>query len=287
MASLSPSRAKPEIVTIDTLLARFDTLLLDAYGVLIDQQGPLPGAVALIERLNREHRPYLILTNSASRLPQTMAEAFAAAGLDIPAERILSSGMLLPDHFAQHQLQDARCLVLGPSAARTYVERAGGKIIPLESDGDAEVIVIADQKGFALQQGLDRALSLILRRIDRGEAIELIVCNPDLIYPVAKEQYGVTAGALAAMLEAILLSRYPEKTVGFTRLGKPYAPIFKAALQRSSGTAVMVGDQLSTDILGAKNLGLPAAQVMSGLAREAPVHDEIVPDYIIRSLVSG
>jgi len=202
---------KPEPVTIDTLLARFDALLLDAYGVLIDQQGALPGATTLIERLNTEQRPYLILTNSASRLPETIAEAFATAGLAVPAERILSSGMLLADHFARHQLQGARCLVLGPTAARTYVERAGGETVPIESDQEAEVIIIADQKGFALQQGMDRALSLILRRLDRGDTTELIVCNPELIYPLAVGQYGLTAAALAAMLETVLQQRYPEQ----------------------------------------------------------------------------
>lgn len=287
MASLSPPRAKPEIVTLDALLARFDTLLLDAYGVLIDQQGPLPGAVALIERLNREHRPYLILTNSASRLPETMAEAFGSRGLAIPAERILSSGMLLANHFNQHRLCGARCLVLGPTAARTYVERAGGEIVPVQSGIDAEVIVIADQQGFALQQGLDRALTLMLQRLDRGDPLALIVCNPDLIYPVARGHYGVTAGALAAMLEAILRERYPDKSIGFTPLGKPHPPIFSAAMQQVSGSAVMLGDQLSTDILGAQRFGIATAQVMSGLARAETSHADIIPDYRLHSLEAG
>jgi len=158
----------PESITIDILLDRYDTLLLDAYGVLVDQQGALPGAAALINRLNREHRPYLILTNSASRLPETIVEGFAEMGLAISAERILSSGMLLIDYFAEKGLRGARCLVLGSEAAETYVKHAGGVIVSLESDEDAEVIIIADQKGFALQAGMDRALSLILRKLDQG-----------------------------------------------------------------------------------------------------------------------
>jgi len=68
-------------------------------GGLVDQQGALPGAKSLISRLNDVHHPYLILTNSISRLPETLAKTFAASGLAIPAERILSSGMLLTDHF--------------------------------------------------------------------------------------------------------------------------------------------------------------------------------------------
>jgi HAD superfamily hydrolase (TIGR01450 family) len=273
-----------EPATIDTLLTRFDTLLLDAYGVLVDQQGPLPGAAALIERLNREQRSYFILTNSASRLPETMAEGFAAAGLAIPAGRILSSGMLLSDHFSRQRLQGARCLVLGPEAAVTYVRRAGGEVVALEPDSDAEVIVLADQKGFDLQYGMDLALSLCLRRLDEGKPLTLLLCNPDLIYPVGPARYGLTAGAMAAMLEAVLAERYPESPPRFERLGKPHPPIFAAAARQASGTMVMLGDQLATDILGAQRFGIPAALVLSGLARQQSGNTAIIPDFVIESL---
>ncbi len=274
----------PENVTINTLLARYDSLLLDAYGVLVDQQGTLPGAIPLIERLNREQRPYRILTNSASRLPEEMAEGFSSVGLAIPAEYILSSGMLLLDHFAEKGLQGARCLVLGPEAAQTYVRRAGGEVVPLNNNADTEVIVLADQKGFDLQSGMDKALSLMLQRLDRGKPLELILCNPDLIYPVSRQRYGLTSGALAAMLEAVLQERYPAHTIRFTRLGKPHAPIFAAAARQVGGEMVMLGDQLGTDILGAQHFGIAAALVMSGLARQASIGTTVLPDYIVESL---
>lgn len=274
----------PQTVTIETLLERYDTLLLDAYGVLIDQQGALPGAVSLIERLNREGQPYFILTNSASRLPETMAADFSANGLTIPIENILSSGMLLSDTITEKGLHGLRCLVLGPEAAHTYVRRAGGEPVALAQSDEAEAIVLADQKGFPLQEGLDRALSLILQRLDDDQPLELLLCNPDLIYPVGPLRYGLTSGALAAMLEAVIAERYPERSPRFEPLGKPYAPIFDTAARLASGSMVMIGDQLSTDILGAQRCGIPAALVMSGLARPLGDHDIATPDYLLQSL---
>jgi ribonucleotide monophosphatase NagD (HAD superfamily) len=46
----------------------------------------------------------------------------------------------------------------------------------------------------------------------------------------------------------------------------------------------MLGDQLATDILGAKRFGIDAALVQTGLAREFQVDAKIVPDYILPSL---
>lgn len=40
-------------VSIDDLIERYETLLFDAYGVLVDRDGPLPGAIGLLNRLLR------------------------------------------------------------------------------------------------------------------------------------------------------------------------------------------------------------------------------------------
>ena len=66
--------------------------------------------------------------------------------------------------------------------------------------------------------------SLMLRRMDAGRPLHLILCNPDLIYPVGPGQFGFTAGGLAAMLEAVLRERYPSEAKGFIRSGKPHRP---------------------------------------------------------------
>lgn len=273
-------------VTINTLIEHYDSLLLDAYGVLVDKQGPLPGAVNLIHRLNEEARSYLLLTNSASRLPESMADDLQRMGLDINSERILSSGMLLQTLFEQRDLHGACCLVLGPNDALEYVRRAGGIAYhPGESD-DADVVVIADQKGFELQSGLDETLSLLIRRFDRGERTELLLCNPDLVYPISNDRFGFTSGALGAMLDRVLAERYPENAPQFEPLGKPHRPIFEAASQRTGGKMIMLGDQLSTDVLGARNFGIDAALVLTGLARAPLATCDVLPDYIVKSLVS-
>ncbi len=254
-------------VSLSRLIEVYDALLLDAYGVLVNRTGALPGAVRLIERLNRLGKPYLVLTNSASRLPETLAADFARLGLSIPANRLLTSGMLLKRHFEASTLAGSRCMVLGPQDARIYVERAGARALGPEQDVDAEILTIADQQGFNCLQGMDRALTLALRRLDGGLPLHLVLCNPDLIYPVSPGRYGLTSGALAAMLEAVLAERYPGAQPRFARLGKPHRGMFEEAARRLGTRAlVMIGDQPATDILGARCFGIDSALVQTGLA---------------------
>jgi len=256
--------------TIEALVARYDALLLDALGVLIAEGAALPGAAALIARLNATGKPYLVVSNDASKLPETASARFRALGLDIGPERILGSGMLLARHFAVHGLAGKRVAVLGPPGSVHFVARAGGIVVPW--DGEFDVLVIGDESGFPFLEGVDAALSSLFRLLDRGERVHVVVPNPDLVYPRAGGDFGIAAGSLALMFEAALALRYPGRAdLGFVRLGKPHAPIYEEAVARlGTRNAVMIGDQLETDVRGALAFGLDAALVAGGVSRYDP-----------------
>ncbi len=277
----------PSETDVLRLVDKYGALLLDAYGVLVDESRALPHAPALIAHLNESQKPYYVLTNSASQLPDTMAGGFRARGLPIPPGRIIASGQLLGPYFEKHDLQGRCCLVLGTEDSQQYVRMAGGEVVAPAAENDAEVVVIADQVGFPIPEALDETLSIVLRRLDERQPLHLLLCNPDLLYPKAPGRFGFTAGGLAAMFEAVLRERYVGRDVGFVRLGKPYGPIFDEAVRRAgTRNLVMVGDSLVTDILGAHRAGLDSALVDSGLAslRLGMWTHGPVPTYILRSL---
>jgi HAD superfamily hydrolase (TIGR01450 family) len=265
-----PQRATPapgRQTCIAALREQYDGFLIDAYGVLLDKHQALPGAIALLESLTRDRIPWLIVTNAASRLPETLSAEFSALGLEVSPERILTSGGLLADAAITGGLNGLRAVVLGPDESTAYAERAGALVVPLADDSDADAVIIADQKGVRWPQHLDQTLSLILRRLDAGRPPRLLLCNPDLIYPVRAGRVGLTAGALAAMIEAVLQQQWPEAGLRFARLGKPSPALFTAAWRRLGSTRpVMLGDQLATDIAGAAAAGIDSALVGTGLA---------------------
>jgi len=269
--------ARIKNINIEKLTARYSVLLLDAYGVLVHTAGALPGAAQFIDTLNRTKKPYYILTNDASKLPATSAELFQSFGLAIAPDSIITSGSLLTDYFARHQLKDLPCAVLGPEDSARYVELAGGRVVAAQDP--FEVLVIGDESGYPFLETIDTVLSGLFNTFDSGANVHLVLPNPDLIYPKADQGFGIASGSIALILEAALQRRYPcRPELKFTRLGKPHAAIFKAALERSNTmNMVMIGDQLETDIRGALEFGLDAVLVGTGIAT-------IMPDEVDRSL---
>jgi HAD superfamily hydrolase (TIGR01459 family) len=270
--------------TAGELMDRYEVLLLDAYGVLVSLDGALPGAAAFISELNRRQKPYWLLSNTAARQPAHAAARYQGFGLAIPAERILTSGMLLADHLRAVGLVGRRCLVLGPEDSREYVRLAGGQ--PVALGADFEVLVLADQAGFPLLETLDWLLSDLVEKLDQGQSVPMLLPNPDLFYPKAAG-YGITAGSLAVLLEASLAQRYPGRgDLRFVRLGKPYPALFAAAARRA-GTRdlVMLGDQLETDIKGAADFGIDSALVLGGVSSLAALPgSKVSPTWLLRSL---
>jgi ribonucleotide monophosphatase NagD (HAD superfamily) len=278
--------AKLQEIAIETLIDRYEVLLLDAYGVLVHSSGTLAGAAELIAKLNRAAKPYYILTNDASRLPTTAAARFHSMGLAIGADRIITSGALLKGYFAKNRLRGARCVVLGPEDSLRYVELAGGVVVSAEEAFD--VLVIGDESGFPFLETVDTLLTGLIRKLDHGETVRLVLPNPDLIYPKSDRGFGITGGCIALILEAALHQRYPARSnLHFDRLGKPHTVIFEEALRRSgTRNMVMIGDQLATDIRGAHAFGLDSVLVGSGISNTETiaVDDHLLPTYVMQSI---
>ena len=116
-------------VAIDELVERYSALLFDAYGVLSYTVGALPGAVELINRLNETGKPYYVLTNDSSALPENRAARYRKVGLNVDSERLITSGSLLKGYFSEHGLSGARCVVLGTEDSAEYVRLAGGAVV--------------------------------------------------------------------------------------------------------------------------------------------------------------
>lgn len=275
-----------ETITIEEIIARYPVLLLDAYGVLVDSIGALPGAAGFVDELNRIGKPYYLLTNDASKLPQTAASRYRGYGLDIDSDRIITSAGLLEIYFKSNNLIGARCAVLGPEDSRQYVRDAGGEVVT--PTGGFDVVVIADETGYPFVETVDQVLSELIHKVQRRENFKLVLPNPDLIYPKAGRGFGITSGSIALIIEAALQLRYPGRPgLCFDRLGKPNPAIFREARHRSgTENMVMIGDQLETDIRGAREFGLDLVLVDTGVADPANsnIPGHLQPTYRLRSI---
>jgi ribonucleotide monophosphatase NagD (HAD superfamily) len=207
-------------------------------------------------------------------------------GLAIEADKIITSGSLLKGYFAQNRLPGLRCVVLGPEDSVRYVELAEGLVV--SPDDEFDVLVIGDESGFPFLDTVDSVLTGLIRKLDHGENVHLVLPNPDLIYPKSDRDFGITGGGIALILEAALHQRYPgQSNLQFDRLGKPHDVIFKEALRRSgTRNMVMIGDQLATDIRGANAFGIDSVLVGSGVTQmqSTRVDSHPVPTYAMQSI---
>jgi HAD superfamily hydrolase (TIGR01459 family) len=276
----------PPFITIDNLLANYDILLIDAFGVLMDAQSALPGAREFVDLLHQTNKKYYILTNGSKFTVEDTALSYRRRGLNIEAESIISSGSLIQSWVKNNNLVGANAYVIGPEVSYTLIKEAKLKVVD-ETCSQVEVVIITNQDEFPFLETMDKAMSLLFKQIQRGQLPHLLLPNPDIIYPASNHSFGFTSGIIAEMLESAMALRHPELNARFVRLGKPFAPIFEKARRLSpTGKMVMLGDQLQTDILGANQFGMDSVLLGSGVT-DIQHHDFSSgpqPTYLLSSL---
>ena len=70
-------------------------------------------------------------------------------------------------------------------------------------------------------------------------------------------------------------------------IGKPFPFAFELALRSlrmSRGEVLVAGDRVSTDILGAKNVGLRSVLLKTGEFRPADLESNIHPDWVLEDI---
>ena len=164
-------------IKIDQLIERYSVLLFDSFGVLAGSTGTFPGAVELISHLNDVRKPYFVLTNDASALPDTRSRKYGAFGLMVSPDKIITSGSLLKSYFKAAGLRGSRCVVLGTDDSVRYAEEAGGIVV--RPRDDFETVVVGDQAGFPFVETVDAVMTSLFNRLDTNKHTNLvIIANP-------------------------------------------------------------------------------------------------------------
>jgi len=269
---------------------KYKVIFFDAYGVLKNHKGIIPGIKESIRFLHKNGIKIFILTNDASRSPKHLADFYRRNGIiEITEEKVISSGMLAREYL-RYKLKKGTVAYLGTENSAHYVEAIGLKTISIKEldikqAQNIDALVLLDDEGFDWFQDLNKAINLL-----REKNMPVIVANTDITYPVSKQQVSLAIGGLGELIESVV-----RKT--FIRFGKPDAQMFNFAYQHIQQYAsvdkseiLMVGDSLNTDIIGGNKFGVDTALVLTGntLPKEAELlinFTGIIPDYICASAV--
>ncbi len=271
------------------IASRFRAVFFDAYGVLKNSAGLLPGALDAVATLKARGVECFVITNDASRSPALLAQAYIHPGLGalFPEERIISSGLLAREYLAL-KVRQGTVAYLGKEASAFYVESAGLKpvaLADLKEQTHVDAVAFLDDEGFDWFAALNRTLNLI-----RHRTMPVVVANADQSYPARNSDIAIAVGGLAQLVESI-----SGRT--FVRFGKPDTQIFSYAFARAREVmpaltkreALMVGDTLATDILGGNKFGFATLLTLSGNTEAEAVQrliasSGVIPDFICPSI---
>jgi HAD superfamily hydrolase (TIGR01458 family) len=236
-------------------------LLLDLDGVLIVRNEAFPPAVAALESLRARGIPFRVMTNTSSMSRATLHRWGKRAGLDVPADQIISS-LSATAAFTARAFPGEPLYVLASEDARTEFEGQHLLTHAAAGSGDARAaaVVIGDSPEDVTYDTLNRAFRLV-----QGGA-QLIGMHRNRWW-VTPEGPRLDSGAIVAGLE------YATEQAAVI-LGKPARQFFMTGVRdmRSEigaprlrvNDVAMVGDDLWSDVLGAQRVGLRGVLVLSG-----------------------
>jgi HAD superfamily hydrolase (TIGR01459 family) len=248
-----------------TLLAGYDVLICDVWGVVHDGRHAYGGAGDALARFRSGGGTVILLSNAP--LPgEGVARLLDDKGVRRDAwDAIVSSGDLARAHVAEQGFR--RLHHIGPDRDLMLFDAMAARLVSL---AEAQAIVCT---------GLvdDRRETATDYRPLLGQAFvrqtPLICANPDLVVDVGGSLLPC-AGAIAKL--------YEEMGGPVFWAGKPHAPAYEAALAcaarlRSSDVerrcVLAIGDALRTDLAGAAAFGLDFLFIAQGIHRA-----ELMPD---------
>ena len=224
------------------------------YGYLIDMDGviyrgsePIPGAAEFIAHLQREHIPYLFLTNNSTYTPLDVVHKLRKFDIETSPEHVYTSAQATAE-FVHRQRPQGTAFVIGEGGLLNALHEMQYAI----SQQSPDYVIVGEGRVLNFEL-VERAHRLILN------GASLISTNADTWCPTdAGPRPG--CGAIVALLE----SATGRKAY---HVGKPNPFMMRAARKRiglSTDEVIMIGDTMETDIRGATDLGYRSILVLTG-----------------------
>ena len=254
-----------DAVRVDAVRA----VLIDVDGVLTVSWKPLPGAVEALRAVREAGLGVVLVTNTTSRTRASIATTLADAGFPVGAEDVLTAPSATASHLAE-RCPGARCALL--NSGDVEEDLAGVTWVGLDAD-EVDVVVVG---GAGPEFGYE-ALDRVFGHLQRGARLVAMHRN---LYWRTDAGLRLDAGAFLAGLETA--ARVEAEVTG-----KPSPAFCAAALGRlgvAAREALMVGDDVESDVLAAQRAGITGVLVRTGkFLPETLEAAEGTPDHVVDS----
>ncbi len=240
--------------------------LIDMDGTLYFKGEPCPCAIETVNYLRREKYQLRFLTNTTAKTPKMLHAQMQTLGFDIYEDEIFNATYACLQYLRSQP--GASCHFMVDDAVKAFF-----KEIPVD-DETPDFVVVGDYgEGFDFN-ALNHAFRLLMN------GAELIALQKNL-YWFSSEGMFLDCGAFVTLLEA---------AAGTTAkvMGKPSETFFKIALeslQRSPSEAIVVGDDITSDIVGAERMEMRSILVRTGKFKPAQLETPVAkPTWVLNSI---
>ena len=258
--------AVPILTEAGSLLARYDVLISDVWGVVHDGVWALEPACAALTRF-REAGGAVVLLSNAPGPSEQVARVIGKKRVPRACwDRLVTSGDVTKALIAQSHHR--RVFHIGWADDRAVF---AGTDVELVGEAEADLVVATELNDYRTETP-EQYRPLLQRFAARG--VPFICGNPDLVVHVG-EHLLPCAGALAAI--------YEELGGEVAWAGKPYRPAYDLALEAARAAkgghpvdpakVLVIGDAVRTDLAGARLMGFDSLFIAGGIHRDETMRD--------------
>lgn len=254
------------------LADRYDGLLVDLDGVVWIGREPVPGSPQALRELLEAGKRLVFVTNNPGKLPAAYAGRLRELGVEVGPERVVTAGMVAARLAGEAAGAGGSAFVIGAPALKEMVAATGARLLEGEEAWGADVVVVSGHRGFDYAE-----LLAAKRALDRGAAFFATSHDPTMPYP------GGELPGTGAVLAAVETATGRRAEIA----GKPERHLFEMAVEAigGDGRLAMVGDRVSSDVVGGRNAGLETILVLSGTTSRAEAEAaDPAPDHVIEGL---
>ena len=234
-------------------------ILLDIGGVLYEGENVIEGAIDALKILRKKYK-IRFLSNTSRIPPKSLYEKLKKMGFELKEEEIFTA-LKAAKLFLKNEKTNA--YIVATNEAKKYFD---------DLEGEIKYVLICDAYKNFTYDNLNQAF----RYLEKGAGF--IATNKNRYF---KDTDGLSLDA-GGFVKCLEFASEKEAKI----LGKPNCEFFSLAINDmglNKNEVIMVGDDIISDILGAKACFLKTALVKTGKFKESDLI-KAKPDFVINSI---
>lgn len=257
-----------------TLLKKYKGFLLDLDGTIYRGKEMIPEAPGFIQQVKEKGIPFLYLTNNSSMTPEGLAERLSHMGIPADSAEFFTSAMATAQMIKSLEKEKdpagVSIYMIGEEGLRKALSDQGFRIV---EHAPADYVVVGIDRDFTYEK-MKQGVQAIF------QGARFISTNRDRAIPT---EAGLAPGN--GSLTASLAYATGQEPV---YVGKPEAAMIRlalASLHCIEEEALLIGDNLETDIAAGDASGVDTLLVYTGFSQEKDLlQSPIQPTYKVENL---